>query len=253
MNLEWLASPEAWVALLALTSIEIVLGIDNIIFLSILAARLPPEQQARARMIGLSLAMVMRILLLLSLSWLMGFTQPLFELLGYAVSGRDLILIGGGLFLIAKATLEIHDHLEGEEGTAGARVAASFAAVIAQVVLLDIVFSIDSVITAVGMADEITVMIIAIVVAVGVMMAAAGAIHRFIERHPSIKMLAMSFLVLVGVALIGDGLGMHIPRGYVYFAMAFSVGVELLNMRARRGGGAVKLRRPYRDEGHDAT
>lgn len=249
MNLEWLASPEAWVALLALTSIEIVLGIDNIIFLSILAARLPPEQQARARMIGLSLAMVMRILLLLSLSWLMGFTQPLFELLGHAVSGRDLILIGGGLFLIAKATLEIHDHLEGEEGTAGARVVASFAAVIVQVVLLDIVFSIDSVITAVGMADEITVMIIAIVVAVGVMMAAAGAIHRFIERHPSIKMLAMSFLLLVGVALIGDGLGMHIPRGYVYFAMAFSVGVELLNMRARRGRGAVRLRRPYREEG----
>ena len=248
MNLEWLASPEAWVALLALTSIEIVLGIDNIIFLSILAAKLPPEQQARARMIGLSLAMVMRIQLLLSLSWLMGFTQPLFELLGHAVSGRDLILIGGGLFLIAKSTLEIHDHLEGEEGTAGARVAASFAAVIAQVVLLDIVFSVDSVITAVGMAEEITVMVIAIVIAVGVMMAAAGAIHRFIERHPSIKMLAMSFLVLVGVALIGDGLGMHIPRGYVYFAMAFSVGVELLNMRARRGRGAVQLRRPYRDE-----
>ncbi len=245
----WISSPEAWLALGALTAIEIVLGIDNVIFLSILVAKLPQAQQARARQIGLGLAMGMRILLLLSLSWLLGFTQPLLTLLGYEISGRDLILIAGGLFLLAKSTLEIHSGLEGEEGGSSARAVASFAAVIVQVVLLDIVFSIDSVLTAVGMVNDIPVMILAIVISVGIMLVAASAIHEFIERHPTIKMLALSFLVLVGVALIGEGLDMHIPRGYIYFAMAFSVGVEMLNIRVRRRAGApVHLRRAYVEE-----
>jgi predicted tellurium resistance membrane protein TerC len=242
----WMSSPEAWVALAALTAVEIVLGIDNIIFLSILVGKLPVSQQARARQIGLMLAMGMRILLLLSLSWLLGFTQPLFALLGQEISGRDLILVAGGLFLLAKATLEIHSSLEGEEGAASARAVASFAAVIVQVVLLDIVFSIDSVLTAVGMANDIPVMILAVVISVGIMLVASGAIHEFIERHPTVKMLALSFLVLVGVALIGEGFDMHIPRGYIYFAMAFSVGVEMLNIRVRRRAAPpVHLRRPY--------
>jgi predicted tellurium resistance membrane protein TerC len=247
--LAWMANPEAWVALVALTAVEIVLGIDNIIFLSILVARLPPSQQARARQIGLGLAMGMRILLLLSLSWLLGFTQPLFAVLGQAISGRDLILIVGGLFLLAKATLEIHGSLEGEEGAASTRPVASFAAVVVQVVLLDIVFSIDSVLTAVGMARDIPVMILAVMISVGIMLVAAGAIHRFIERHPTVKMLALAFLVLVGVALMGEGLDMHIPRGYIYFAMAFSVGVEMLNIRVRRRPAEpVHLRRAYVEE-----
>lgn len=246
---DWMANPEAWLALGALTAIEIVLGIDNVIFLSILVAKLPKAQQAKARQIGLGLAMGMRILLLLSLSWLLGFTQPLFALLGQEISGRDLILIAGGLFLLAKSTLEIHSGLEGEEGGASARAVASFAAVIVQVVLLDIVFSIDSVLTAVGMANDIPVMVLAIVISVGIMLVAASAIHEFIERHPTIKMLALSFLVLVGMALIGEGLDMHIPRGYIYFAMAFSVGVEMLNIRVRRRAAApVQLRRAYVEE-----
>ncbi|WP_372719572.1 TerC family protein [Immundisolibacter sp.] len=246
----WMASPEAWVALLALTAVEVVLGIDNIIFLSILVAKLPAAQREKARRIGLGLAMGMRILLLLSLTWLLGFSEPLFALLGYEISGRDLILMAGGLFLIAKSTLEIHAGLEGEQGVSSARVVVSFAAVIVQVVLLDIVFSIDSVLTAVGMANDIPVMIIAIVVAVGIMLVAASAIHDFIERHPTIKMLALSFLVLVGVALIGEGLDMHIPRGYVYFAMAFSVAVEMINIRVRgRAAQPVQLRRAYVDDG----
>jgi predicted tellurium resistance membrane protein TerC len=242
----WMSSPEAWVALAALTAVEIVLGIDNIIFLSILVAKLPVAQQAKARQIGLGLAMGMRILLLLSLSWLLGFTQPLFTLLGQAISGRDLILVAGGLFLLAKATLEIHSSLEGEEGAASARAVTSFAAVIVQVVLLDIVFSIDSVLTAVGMANDIPVMILAVVISVGIMLVAASGIHAFIERHPTVKMLALSFLVLVGMALIGEGFDMHIPRGYIYFAMAFSVGVEMLNIRVRRRAVApVHLRSAY--------
>lgn len=242
----WMANPEAWVALVALTAVEIVLGIDNIIFLSILVAKLPVEQQAKARKIGLGLAMGMRILLLLSLSWLLGFTQPLFEVLGQEISGRDLILVAGGLFLLAKATLEIHGSLEGEEGAASGRAVVSFAAVIVQVVLLDIVFSIDSVLTAVGMANDIPVMILAVVISVGIMLVAAGGIHEFIERHPTVKMLALAFLVLVGVALIGEGFDSHIPRGYIYFAMAFSVGVEMLNIRVRRGAPEpVHLRRAY--------
>jgi len=249
----WISSPEAWLALGALTAIEIVLGIDNVIFLSILVAKLPQAQQARARQIGLGLAMGMRILLLLSLSWLLGFTQPLFALLGYEISGRDLILIAGGLFLLAKSTLEIHSGLEGEEGGGSARAVASFAAVIVQVVLLDIVFSIDSVLTAVGMANDIPVMVLAIVISVGIMLVAASAIHEFIERHPTIKMLALSFLVLVGMALIGEGLDMHIPRGYIYFAMAFSVGVEMLNIRVRRRTEPpVHLRRAYVEEDQSA-
>ncbi|MGE0810632.1 MAG: TerC family protein, partial [Immundisolibacter sp.] len=242
----WMSSPEAWVALAALTAVEIVLGIDNIIFLSILVAKLPVAQQAKARQIGLGLAMGMRILLLLSLSWLLGFTQPLFALLGQAISGRDLILVAGGLFLLAKATLEIHSSLEGEEGAASARAVTSFAAVIVQVVLLDIVFSIDSVLTAVGMANDIPVMILAVVISVGIMLVAASGIHAFIERHPTVKMLALSFLVLVGMALIGEGFDAHIPRGYIYFAMAFSVGVEMLNIRVRRRAVApVHLRSAY--------
>jgi len=242
----WMASPEAWVALAALTAVEIVLGIDNIIFLSILVAKLPVAQQAKARQIGLALAMGMRILLLLSLTWLLGFTQPLFTVLDQEISGRDLILITGGLFLLAKATLEIHGSLEGEEGAASARAVASFAAVIVQVVLLDIVFSIDSVLTAVGMANDVPVMILAVMISVGIMLVAAGAIHEFIERHPTVKMLALSFLVLVGVALMGEGFDTHIPRGYIYFAMAFSVGVEMLNIRVRRRAVApVTLRSAY--------
>lgn len=245
----WMSSPQAWVALAALTAVEIVLGIDNIIFLSILVAKLPVAQQAKARQIGLGLAMGMRILLLLSLTWLLGFTQPLFALLGQEISGRDLILVAGGLFLLAKATLEIHASLEGEEGASSARAVASFAAVIVQVVLLDIVFSIDSVLTAVGMANDIPVMILAVVISVGIMLVAASGIHAFIERHPTVKMLALSFLVLVGMALIGEGFDAHIPRGYIYFAMAFSVGVEMLNIRVRRGAGApVQLRSAYVEE-----
>lgn len=248
----WISQPEAWVALAALTAIEIVLGIDNIIFLSILVARLPAHQQPRARLIGLGLAMFMRIALLVSLTWLMRLTAPLFTVLGEGFSGRDLILLAGGLFLLAKSTLEIHNSLEGEEGHGSARVFAGFAAVIVQVVLLDIVFSIDSVLTAIGMADDIAVMIIAVVIAVGVMMVASGAIHRFIEAHPTFKMLALAFLVLVGVALVGDGLGMHIPRAYIYFSMAFSAGVEVLNMRLRRRAPErapepVQLRAAYRE------
>lgn len=245
----WMSSPEAWVALAALTAVEIVLGIDNIIFLSILVAKLPVAQQAKARQIGLGLAMGMRILLLLSLTWLLGFTQPLFALLGQEISGRDLILVAGGLFLLAKATLEIHSSLEGEEGASSARAVASFAAVIVQVVLLDIVFSIDSVLTAVGMANDIPVMILAVVISVGIMLVAASGIHAFIERHPTVKMLALSFLVLVGMALVGEGFDAHIPRGYIYFAMAFSVGVEMLNIRVRRRAVApVQLRSAYVEE-----
>ena len=245
----WIGNPEAWVALAALTAVEIVLGIDNIIFLSILVAKLPVAQQARARQIGLGLAMGMRILLLLSITWLLGFTQPLFTPLGQEISGRDLILVAGGLFLLAKATLEIHGSLEGEEGASSARAVASFAAVIVQVVLLDIVFSIDSVLTAVGMANDVPVMILAVMISVGIMLVAAGAIHEFIERHPTVKMLALSFLVLVGVALIGEGFDMHIPRGYIYFAMAFSVGVEMLNIRVRRHAVApVTLRSAYTED-----
>lgn len=243
--MEWIASPEAWMALATLTLLEIVLGIDNIIFISILVGRLPEHQRARARFIGLGLAMVMRILLLLSLAWVMGLTADLFELAGYSISGRDLILIGGGLFLLAKSSLEIHHSLEGDDGGQEAKVHPSFMSVLVQIAIIDMVFSLDSVITAVGLAEHIPVMVIAIVISVLVMMAAATAISEFVDRHPSIKMLALSFLILIGMALVGEGLDMHIPKGYIYFAMAFSVCVELLNIRVRsKEAVPLKLRKP---------
>jgi len=242
--MEWITSPEAWIALTTLTFLEIVLGVDNIIFISILVGRLPKEQRQRGRVLGLAFAMGTRILLLLLLTWIMRLQAVLFSVRDVEISGRDLILIGGGLFLLAKATLEIHDSLEGEEthdGQAPKRV--GFVSVIIQIGLIDIVFSLDSVITAVGLVDELAVMIIAIVIAVGVMMFAAGAIGRFVDDHPTIKMLALSFLVLIGVALIGEGVDVHIPKGYIYFAMAFSVVVEMLNLKVRRGRRPVQLKK----------
>src|SRR5215471_6557125 len=233
------------VALISLTFLEIVLGVDNVIFISILASKLPRSQQDLARRMGLLAAMGMRILLLLSIVWIIRLTTPLFYILERPISGRDLILIGGGLFLLAKATIEIHDRLEGEEGHNSARVPPSFAAVITQIVVLDIVFSLDSVITAVGMAEQITIMVTAVILAVGVMMIAAGPINAFVNRHPTVKVLALSFLLLIGVALVGDGLDMHIPKGYIYFAMGFSVLVELINLRVRIVTSPVRLYAPY--------
>ncbi|MFZ7129342.1 TerC family protein [Avibacterium avium] len=233
---DWIASPEAWVALFTLTALEIVLGIDNIIFISILVGRLPAQQRQSGRLIGLGLAMATRILLLLSLSWLMKLTEPLFDVFSQQISGRDLILIVGGLFLVAKSTHEIHHAMtpeeEGEDQSAAKKV--NFFSVLIQIAILDIVFSLDSVITAVGMASEIGVMILAIVIAVGVMMLAAKPIGDFVESHPTLKVLALSFLILVGVALIGEGLDFHIPKGYIYFAMGFSVVVEMINIKMRK-------------------
>jgi predicted tellurium resistance membrane protein TerC len=246
--MDWITDPQAWIGFATLTLLEIVLGIDNIVFISILADKLPPSQRDRARVIGLALAMLTRILLLVSLTWVIGLTAPLFSVLGEEISGRDLVLIIGGLFLLAKSTHEIHGSLEGTEHERSARAAPSFAGVLIQIMLLDIVFSLDSVITAVGMVDEIGVMIAAVVVAVGFMMAFSGALSRFVSRHPTIKMLALSFLLLIGLALIAEGLDRHIPKGYIHFAMAFSLGVELLNLRAKRGRTAVKLRSPYTEE-----
>jgi predicted tellurium resistance membrane protein TerC len=244
--MEWITSPEAWVALLTLTVLEIVLGIDNIIFISILAGKLPAAQQARARRAGLAAAMIMRILLLLSITWIARLTNPLFTVVGQEISGRDLILILGGLFLVAKSTHEIHDKLEGEEGHASARVAASFGATVVQIMLLDIVFSLDSVITAVGMARDVGVMITAVVVAVGVMMLSAGSISDFVHRHPTVKMLALSFLLLIGVSLLAEGFGQHLPKGYIYFAMGFSVFVEMLNLRVKARAKPVELHQAYK-------
>jgi len=232
--MDTLLTPHGVLALITLTFLEIVLGVDNVIFISILSGKLPVAQQPRARRSGLLAAMVMRIGLLLSIAWIIRLTAPLFSIFGREISGRDVILIGGGLFLLGKATLEIHDRLEGEEGHASARVAPSFAAVIAQIMLLDVVFSLDSVITAVGMAEDVIIMVIAVVLAVGIMMMSAEPISAFVNRHPTVKVLALSFLLLIGVSLIGDGLGMHIPKGYIYFAMGFSVFVEMINLRARR-------------------
>jgi predicted tellurium resistance membrane protein TerC len=246
--MDWLTSAEGWIALLTLTSLEIVLGIDNIIFISILADRLPESQQARARTVGLGLAMFMRILLLLSISWVIGLTAPLFDLVGQELSGRDLILIVGGLFLLGKATYEIHEKLEGKEehGDATAKKAASFASVIVQILLLDIVFSLDSVITAVGMADDVSVMITAVVISIGVMLVSAAAISDFVNQHPTVKMLALSFLILIGMSLVAEGWEQHIPKGYIYFAMGFSVLVEMLNLRARHTASPpVELRSAY--------
>ena len=248
--MDWLTSPEAWIALLTLTVLEIVLGIDNVIFISILAGKLPPEKQARARRLGLGLAMFMRIALLFSITLITRLTTPLFTVLGEEISGRDLVLILGGLFLLAKSTREIHERLEGEEGEASVKVRPSLVSVLVQIMLLDIVFSLDSVITAVGMAEDLGVMITAVVIAVGFMMVFARPVSEFVERHPTIKMLALSFLLLIGLALVADGLNQHIPKGYIYFAMAFSVGVELLNLRMRRGKkDVVKLRHPYVESG----
>jgi predicted tellurium resistance membrane protein TerC len=243
--MDWLGDPQAWIALLTLTVLEIVLGIDNVIFISILAGKLPPEQRGRARRLGLSAAMLTRIALLLSLTWMMKLTRPLFAVFGHEVTGKDLILLAGGLFLIFKATREIHDKLEGEEGHKSARATATFAGVLVQIILLDIVFSLDSVITAVGMARQVGVMIAAIVIAVVVMLVFAGPISDFVERHPTIKMLALSFLLLIGVTLIADGWGFHIPKGYTYFAMGFSIFVEMLNLRLRAKGPPVHLHEPY--------
>ncbi len=238
----WLTSPETWIALLTLTVLEIVLGIDNIIFISILAGKLPAGEQPRARTVGLTLAMVTRILLLLSLTGIMRLTRPLFSPFGHPFSGRDLILLLGGLFLLWKSTREIHDRLEGEEGRQNVKAGATFGGVIVQIALLDIVFSLDSVITAVGMVRQVGVMIAAIVLAVLVMLVAAGPISDFVHRHPTLKMLALSFLLLIGVTLIADGLGQHIPKGYVYFAMGFSVFVESLNLRLARRAPPVHLK-----------
>jgi predicted tellurium resistance membrane protein TerC len=245
--MDWIADPQIWIALATLTFLEIVLGVDNIIFITILVSRLPEEQRQRARVLGLGFAMFTRIALLLSLVWVMTLTEPLFSIpvLGKEIAGRDLILIGGGLFLLWKSVHEIHNSLEGEadeHATAAAR--ASFAAVIIQIAIIDIVFSLDSVITAVGMVDQVPIMVLAIVIAVVVMMFAAKPIGEFVDRHPTVKMLALSFLVLVGMALVAEGWDYHIPRGYIYFAMAFSVGVEMLNIRVRaRRQDAVKLRK----------
>ena len=252
---ESLATPEVWIALLTLTVLEIVLGIDNIIFISILSGKLPAEQQNRARIVGLSAAMIMRILLLFAISWVIGLTAPLFEIAGMEISGRDLILIGGGLFLLGKATLEIHGKLEGDEHPtgAGAKV-TSFASVIVQIMLLDIVFSLDSVITAVGMAEDLWVMVTAVVIAVGVMLLSSGAISDFVNRHPTVKILALSFLLLIGTSLVAEGLEFHIPKGYIYFAMAFSVFVELINLRVRgKQTEPVHLRDAYRQTDADAA
>lgn len=248
---ELLTDPHAWLALATLTALEIVLGIDNVVFISILADKLPPEQRDHARKIGLGLAMLMRIALLFSLAWIIQLTAPLFSVLGEEISGRDLVLLVGGLFLLAKATHEIHDSLEGEAGAASSRVRPSFRSVLIQIVLLDVVFSLDAVITAVGMADDLPVMIAAVVIAVGVMMIFAGAINDFVSRHPTIKMLALSFLLLIGATLVAEGIDQHIPKGYIYFAMCFALGVEMLNMRARRKAGVppVRLHKPYLPEG----
>lgn len=248
--MEWLADPSVWIAFATLTVLELVLGIDNVIFISILAGKLPVEQQSKARFIGLTMALVFRVILLFSLSWVMGLTAPLFTLpvVDQAVSGRDLILIIGGLFLIAKSTHEIHGSLEGEEGHASKKVYASFASVIIQISLLDIVFSLDSVITAIGMVDRVAIMIAAVIVSIIAMMLFAGSIGAFVQKHPTVKMLALAFLLLIGVTLLAEGFHQKIPKGYIYFAMAFSVIVELLNMRLRKKAEPVHLHNAYADE-----
>jgi predicted tellurium resistance membrane protein TerC len=248
--MDWITDPQAWIGFATLTVLEIVLGIDNIVFISILADKLPREKRGRARTIGLGLAMLTRILLLFSLTWVIGLTAPLFSVLGEEISGRDLVLILGGLFLLAKSTHEIHDNLEGEEESEKSlRVAPSLVSVLIQIALLDIVFSLDSVITAVGMVEELGIMIAAVVVAIGFMMLFSGTISAFVGRHPTIKMLALSFLILIGVTLIAEGLNQHISKGYIYFAMAFSVGVEMLNLRVRPvHSKPIQLRRPAADQ-----
>ncbi|MBC7908987.1 MAG: TerC family protein [Pyrinomonadaceae bacterium] len=247
--MELLADPQIWIAFLTLTLLELVLGIDNIVFISILAGKLPPEQQSKARYIGLALALGMRVILLFSLTWVIGLTAPLFNVFRQEISGRDLVLLIGGLFLLAKSTHEIHGSLEGEEGHKSAKIYPSFIGVLIQIALLDIVFSLDSVITAVGMVDNLWIMIAAVVVSIVFMMAFAGGIGAFVQKHPTIKMLALSFLILIGVTLIAEGLDQHIPKGYIYFAMAFSVLVEILNLRLRKAKTApVHLHNAYDDK-----
>lgn len=247
--MEWISDPQAWVALLTLTALEIVLGIDNVIFISILAGKLPKKEQARGRQVGLIMAMGTRILLLLSLAWLTKLTAPIFAVFGYSVSGRDLILLSGGLFLLAKSTIEIHEKLEGHEGASSAKVKASFTAVVIQIMLLDIVFSLDSVITAVGMAEDLAVMVSAVVIATGIMLFASGPIGSYVNERPTLKILALSFLLLIGVSLIAEGLHFHIPKGYTYFAMGFSFLVEMLNQQLRdRQQDPIKLRQAYVEE-----
>jgi predicted tellurium resistance membrane protein TerC len=245
--MDWLSDPQAWISLLTLTLLEIVLGIDNIIFISILAGKLPQEQQGKARQIGLLLALGTRIALLASIAWITKLTQPLFSVFGHGVSGRDLILLIGGLFLLVKSTMEIHHKLEGEDGGSNPKKAGiTFGKVLVQIMILDVVFSLDSVITAVGMAQHLGVMITAVILSMGVMLLSAGKISDFVNKHPTLKMLALSFLILIGTALIAEGMGFHIPKGYVYFAMAFSFGVEMLNMRLRRKSTPVELHQPFR-------
>jgi predicted tellurium resistance membrane protein TerC len=246
--MEWITQPQAWVALATLTALEIVLGIDNIVFISVLVGRLPKERRNKARVIGLAMAMVTRILLLLTLTWIMTLTSPVFTAFKNEISGRDIILLAGGLFLLAKSTQEIHQSLEGIPETAKKKLAGSFASILIQIAVLDIVFSLDSVITAVGLADHIPVMVLAIVIAVGVMMLSARVIGNFVDGHPTIKMLAMAFLLLVGFSLMGEGLNLHTPKGYIYFAMAFSLGVEFLNLKVRdRAKKPVKLHKPIEE------
>lgn len=246
----WITNPEIWIGLITLTALEIVLGIDNIVFISILAGKLPEQKQARARQVGLSLALFTRIALLFSLAWIIGLMEPIFSVLDHSISGRDLILIGGGLFLLAKSTREIHDKLEGEEGHASARIKPSFTSVIIQILLLDIIFSLDSVITAVGMVRQLGVMIAAIIIALIIMLISADAISNFVNQRPTIRILALSFLLLIGATLMMEGLHLQIPKGYIYFAMGFSIFVEMINQRVRahRLAKPVKLRQPYLPE-----
>ncbi len=246
----WISDPQIWIALLTLIALELVLGVDNVIFISILAGKLPQEQQRKARQTGIGLAVISRILLLLSLTWLMGLTEPLFTISNFEVTGRDLILLIGGLFLMGKATMEIHQKLEGEEGHSSAKVKATFWGVILQVMVLDVVFSLDSVITAVGMVDQVAVMIAAVIIAAGGMILLADGLSSFVEKHPTIKMLALSFLLMIGFTLVVESLHQHIPKGYIYFAMGFSVFVEMLNLRLRKKEQEpVKLHQPYIPEG----
>lgn len=251
--MDWLTDPTIWIALITLIALELILGVDNVIFISVLSGKLPVEQQSKARRTGLALAVISRILLLMSLSWIVGLTEPLFTVAGFEITGRDLILLIGGLFLVAKATAEIHEKLEGEEGHASAKIKATFTSVIIQILLLDVVFSLDSVITAVGMTDELWVMVVAVIVAAVVMIISADPIGDFVERHPTVKMLALSFLLLIGFTLIVEGLHQHIPKGYIYFAMGFSVFVEMLNLRLRSARKPIKLHQQYAPAPGDGT
>jgi predicted tellurium resistance membrane protein TerC len=246
--MEWIADPQIWIAFLTLAVLELVLGIDNVIFISILSGKLPEKDQKRARLIGLSLALIMRVILLFSLTWVMGLVEPLFTVIGHTVSGRDLILLVGGMFLIFKSTHEIHGSLEGSDGDSSRKTYAGFTGVIIQIMLLDIVFSLDSVITAIGMVSNVWIMIAAVVVSIIAMMLFAGSIGAFVQRHPTVKMLALAFLLLIGVTLIAEGMHQHISKGYIYFAMAFSVFVEVLNIRLRKKAKPVILHNQFTDE-----